>query len=471
MLKRKAFRCCKPSTTSCWLRLCAVGIVLTALLNLGLLPHHGHVPRAPEWMPQPQDAGMSASARRNAATGKNTSAAALHIPVQGAPLLPAATRPASADHSQSAAVEALVNATIGRPGHYFSACLLIKDDNAILNEWIAYHYHTLKLRYLVVAVDPSSVTSPTQLLQRWEHLTNLTFLQWEDADYLPQRFLEKGYILPLNRIDGDANHSKWHQGFEDPIQVKRDKQRITTHRYRQLHFLSACYRHLRTTKRRWVLHIDTDEYLSINPMLRARGHHGKIPVPVDLVAPMALFRFLLAIQYRPRLKRAANYPCISLPRLMFGSHVTNDFGRVGGVFDEGTFESLRWKYHTSLTDRVRNALPKVIVDLSAVNETDEMFQNKPFSIHRPSKKLCRFVDQIDFSKTEHFPLTVNHYLGSWERYASRTDSRRSRPAYESKAAVTDGRDDWVSTWLEGFLKHTEPHIARALLQDYIPVPT
>jgi hypothetical protein len=46
------------------------------------------------------------------------------------------------------------------PQATFSACLLIKDDNDILSEWIAYHYHVLKMRRLVVAVDPLSIESP-----------------------------------------------------------------------------------------------------------------------------------------------------------------------------------------------------------------------------------------------------------------------------------------------------------------------
>eukprot|EP00535_Pseudo-nitzschia_heimii_P001226 CAMPEP_0197176734 /NCGR_PEP_ID=MMETSP1423-20130617/2556_1 /TAXON_ID=476441 /ORGANISM="Pseudo-nitzschia heimii, Strain UNC1101" /LENGTH=131 /DNA_ID=CAMNT_0042626143 /DNA_START=454 /DNA_END=846 /DNA_ORIENTATION=- len=33
-------------------------------------------------------------------------------------------------------------------------CMLIKDDNDILDEWIGYHYHTMKMRKVVVAVDP-----------------------------------------------------------------------------------------------------------------------------------------------------------------------------------------------------------------------------------------------------------------------------------------------------------------------------
>ena len=40
----------------------------------------------------------------------------------------------------------------------WSACLLLKDNNIILPEWLAYHYTVLPLRRLIVAVDPSSKT-------------------------------------------------------------------------------------------------------------------------------------------------------------------------------------------------------------------------------------------------------------------------------------------------------------------------
>jgi hypothetical protein len=75
----------------------------------------------------------------------------------------------------------------------FSACLLIKDDNAILSEWIAYHYHTVNLRHLVVAIDPSSVESPMKILNRWRRMTNMDIFEWTDSDYMPQTFLDTGY--------------------------------------------------------------------------------------------------------------------------------------------------------------------------------------------------------------------------------------------------------------------------------------
>ena len=76
----------------------------------------------------------------------------------------------------------------------FSACLLIKDDNAILSEWIAYHYHTVNLRHLVVAVDPSSIESPASILNRWRQNTDLKVNYWNDTDYMPESFIDAGYF-------------------------------------------------------------------------------------------------------------------------------------------------------------------------------------------------------------------------------------------------------------------------------------
>jgi hypothetical protein len=95
---------------------------------------------------------------------------------------------------------------------------------------------------------------------------------------------------------------------------------------------------------------------------------------------------------------------------------------------------------------------------------------KKLSIHRPSKKLCRSIDQLTFDKVEKYPLTVNHYVGARERYVSRKDTRRNERAYEFKAHVdAGGSDDWITTWLDGFVREQGPEKASALLQDYAVV--
>jgi hypothetical protein len=65
----------------------------------------------------------------------------------------------------------------------FSACLIVKDDNRILPEWLAYHYTVLPLRHLIVAIDPLSATSPLLILNKFREL-GMNIIVWEDKDYI-----------------------------------------------------------------------------------------------------------------------------------------------------------------------------------------------------------------------------------------------------------------------------------------------
>ena len=129
----------------------------------------------------------------------------------------------------------------------FSACLLIKDDNEILSEWIAYHYHTIKLRQLIVAVDPLSSESPTILLAKWKLLTDLNIRLWHDEHYMPDDFMETGQAPPnFIATETDLKHSKMRA--ESILE-------ISNHRYRQRVFLSSCLRSMRAEGNSWVIHI------------------------------------------------------------------------------------------------------------------------------------------------------------------------------------------------------------------------
>jgi hypothetical protein len=52
----------------------------------------------------------------------------------------------------------------------FSACLMLKDQNKILPEWLAYHYEVLPLRRLIIGVDPFSETSPDTIVQAFHEI-------------------------------------------------------------------------------------------------------------------------------------------------------------------------------------------------------------------------------------------------------------------------------------------------------------
>jgi hypothetical protein len=77
----------------------------------------------------------------------------------------------------------------------FGDCLLIKYDNHYLVEWLAYHYHVLPLRHLIVGVDPSSRTSPTQILDRYRDRGLIKISEVTDSDFWPKAEFEELSLL------------------------------------------------------------------------------------------------------------------------------------------------------------------------------------------------------------------------------------------------------------------------------------
>lgn len=132
-------------------------------------------------------------------------------------------------------------------GPAMSACLLIKDENPRLVEWLAYHYTVVKLRYLVVAVDPDSLISPQDILNRWKDDRLMNIQTWKDENYMNQTEL----TLRLSR----RLRAKQNNDMEEWIQLHRERQKT---------FLAQCNLYHQAQNRMWVLHIEIDEYISYN---------------------------------------------------------------------------------------------------------------------------------------------------------------------------------------------------------------
>jgi hypothetical protein len=415
-----------------------------------------------------------------------------------------------------------------------SACLLIKDDNDILNEWIAYHFHALKLRHLIVAVDPSSHSPPKMLLDKWRQAPfHLQVDEWSDKDFMPPFFKLGQYHLVPNLISPPLVQPKPKKNQQKEDEEQREESvvqneitnssslpilnasSINIHRFRQLTFLDACIKSLRRRRRTWMIHIDTDEYIVINPLLRSQQQESpdttrtdiNVTIPTKL-SPNALAQVLQeAAKHDPE---SINYPCVSMPRLLFGSIEDNgmDIDHEEGdrttastrttrevlplnssgmttnsttnssttiLFNRTTLETIRWKYHgpligqdndgdeKSATSNKKRKLkapeggraglaysptlttlggpPKVMMDISAIPKDQfrplkitgqKRQQHMPpiHSIHRPSANMCRKNSDVNFLPASQNIFTINHYIGSWDRYNARSDARRSRTVRE-----------------------------------------
>ena len=79
----------------------------------------------------------------------------------------------------------------------WSACLLIKDNNIILPEWLAYHYTVLPLRRLIVGVDPSSNFDPQPIFDMYATI-GMNITVWKNHSYWidGRKFHEKKEFHP-----------------------------------------------------------------------------------------------------------------------------------------------------------------------------------------------------------------------------------------------------------------------------------
>ncbi|KAL3935442.1 MAG: hypothetical protein SGBAC_009039 [Bacillariaceae sp.] len=341
-----------------------------------------------------------------------------------------------------------------------SACLLVMDDNHRLIEWMAYHYHVLPLRYLVIAVDPRSKTSPTAILNRWRRM-GVYVEEWDDFNFMRKD-------IASNKVGDDQD-----------LQIKRDR-----HRMRQKNFYQKCLQRLKAQNRTYTTLIDTDEYITYNYKggdqfeawekkrkqitRKIPIYKGKTRVPPSSIPPTTaeeggLLKFI-------RTEQTAGTPffqsaCISCPRLQFGAKESSEEERKHGMpdslnIDPFRLDTLRFRLHAERQDFVKNGLSKSILDVSRV----EKFP-KVQSLHRPIKTICSAPWKDEWSSG----LRINHYLGSWEAYSFRDDSRRggerSFEGWAFKAKEGDDTDDNIRPWVDGFVEKHGPDKATELLQD------
>jgi hypothetical protein len=380
------------------------------------------------------------------------------------------------------------------PNSTFSFCVLLKDDNDILNEWLAYHYHTLNLRHIVVATDPSNTTSSTTIFQQWRHEFGLQVDEWTDSDFMPPFFLQGRYdqvpsFLP-DYIKANISASRWHvsAGITDVQVIQHDLQNINNHRFRQAVFLHKCIQFVRQRRQSlpgpaWMAHIDTDEYIVVNPRVRARSPKALQGIAPSTPFASSIINFLeqMFLDYPKRLHR----PCLPLPSVLFGAvedddNNNDDKTKAAAAHDKSSipigwnktrFETLRWNYHAAWNDTI-NGLQKTIMDVAVLPANDMIFHRHAHSIHRPSNQSCRPMTLYpDVDAIRLYPLTLNHYVGSYQRYHSRADVRRNEQVYRTKARVHEGGkdDDWMAGWLSSFIAtHGHEQVSR-VLKDYLLV--
>uniref|UniRef100_A0A7S1BMR2 Glycosyltransferase family 92 protein n=1 Tax=Corethron hystrix TaxID=216773 RepID=A0A7S1BMR2_9STRA len=296
-----------------------------------------------------------------------------------------------------------------------SGCLLIKDDNDRLAEWIAYHVTSLPMRYLIVAVDPDARQSPMDILDRYVSAGIINVELWDDSNYCKWC------------INGSVS--------------------LDTHEIRQKEFIGACSKRHRELGRTWTIMIDTDEFLVWNripedpkkwtedkrkgslrdrrmpfneyneatPRICSNDTHieyrAAIRTPRNAIPPTGSNVSLSEFIHMHKDENPFNSPCVNLPRLYFGS-IESAPEKIAELVPEEVdamkFSTLRFRNHAIKGAMTWNRYSKALVDVSRV------------TISRVRNPHCPFSDCAHPFPCHHDALfRVQHYLGSYESYASR----------------------------------------------------
>jgi hypothetical protein len=323
------------------------------------------------------------------------------------------------------------------------------DDNHFLIEWLAYHYHVLNLRNVIVAVDPRSRTSPDHILHRWQTRMNITVYH-SDSDYI-----------------GGSNATELMEEAESWVRIKfqgdRPSSALVRHRARQRLFYYRCLQeHKRAAGwRSWTLLTDTDEFVRINyesaAALRPNDPTRMMPPPMSEPGSVARLLANELLFHSDPSNNITNSPCIQIPRWRFSNIETdpadvflvnqqaNDpvlLPSTAALFNVSQLATLRWRHHAAPDNYGQNRISKAILDVSRVGWADLAPVD---SIHRPVRGHCR-RRKLHIRSHQQI-LLIHHYLGSWEQYRFRRDARagneRSAAVRVSKIVYTYMREDCI----------------------------
>ena len=350
----------------------------------------------------------------------------------------------------------------------------------MLDEWIAYHYLTLPLRHLVIAVDPDSVTTPTSIINKWKDLVGLDVEIWHDKDY---RTSDDFVTSVIDKVDA--------------MKTNDDEMMIELHRRRQRAFYGTCLQHHKNFGRSWVALVDDDEYIAFNSIYKDAedDDHDNENVRRILLPKAHQKKISEFISENP--DTFQDKSCFPMTRTLFGPKLlmptsttredkgddddgVNDddynilelFQEQQKVEEEDTssftkdLKTLKYFYHDVYGEQSMNGHLKVMINVRQFTE-EELLPENIWSVHRPSKVHCPPIDYYHTPEMDETSIfRVHHYLGSWEDFSGRVDARRNKDVFDTKAEASSrfGPNTEINlSWLNQFIQEVGLHTATKLL--------
>jgi len=314
-----------------------------------------------------------------------------------------------------------------------SACLLVKDAVNELPEWLAYHYHFLPLRYVIVLVDPTSVMNHTDVLSKFNRSLNegrLTVIEWGRKE------------VNVRPVPISANAAEM-----------TAKQHLA-HRQRQVIFISRCVEKMKQVDRTWFFLHDVDEYVTVNKGA-TRMNHGDVgklpPYTISDNSDMYSHTMLQEIEDSGAPLPKENDVCFPVPRLRFGaleSPKSSDPSiTINGIsIEKNKFWTHRFNHHAQPGKFEHNFHVKSVVHASNFEgDVDNVYDpHVPFQYDG-----CNFstYDDENYRKS---PLIIRHYTGARASYLSHTRVTKGVAKFDTSRHVSHGYDK-MYPWIKDFI--------------------
>jgi len=368
--------------------------------------------------------------------------------------------------------DGVVNSTSSNklnPDEGFGACVLARDDNDKLREWIAYHYTVLPLRHVLVAVDDGSTDDPKDVLKRWQYagIHDLTY-----------------NIVNVSEF-GDL-----HSHFDKQIELEaspKDQFKVAHQHllHKQRAFVTYCSRYMRSQEviPKWTSLWDTDEFVVINRISPDERENDQTDDPDSLSSDE--IRYGKQRSTLPDMESNATVfdiieswtepdttldLCHCLPRVTFGA--LEDFqcpqsSHVKTIAEQNQISTkelntLRFHQHARENDFGKNKWGKVMIDLQNI-PSRILDEQEPKNIHRPYASEC--PKPLVNVKTA--PFVLMHHIGSYDRYTRNGgDKRRNYESWTDRAfvnATTSFCSQHVPKWLVRFMEIVGIEKARYIL--------
>lgn len=363
------------------------------------------------------------------------------------------------------------------------ACILVKNDNRRLAEWVAYHYTVLPLRHLIVGSDVNSTEDPMDVMKRWNE-TDLVYQVWYGNEIV------------------EGLQYKYGDGIKNYIE-------------RQSNFYSLCMQYFhKKGNLGWVALSDSDEYLKLNPLddvldkrFFPKGEKPKKELDNNTMVDSSHFlssnetwwdRVEARKTLRDRLKRdydnnQSSIPtvvdvlesytshhsvpsCYAVARLQYSAVTDNFLDLAASVcrpklnpdivasMNISELTTIRYIYHANPDVFDHNKWAKVLIDLRNYSIGSLSQIKKQLNPHAPLDDCRRPPFIPDLVSL----LRVNHYLNDVSVYVGRQDDpRRKKTSDWSISAHIRHRVtcDHMHAWLNELVDHFGIERAKELLRQ------